>query len=546
MAPQIRQVTSKQLAAFNTTGHRTCKATFNDPTLPNSLIVIFVATVRSGSQDPQTKGPSGFELAVKDHEDEVELACWYEDGSPTLNSVTVTAERGRSMNLIAYEVTGVAQSSSLDKVNHRDNDDNRPTTGNVTTTQNDEIVLAAVVNRYASSSQSGFTGGFTRLTETTTPIFDTDDYRSRMTTHGGITTSTGTYGLTCRLSSSRDWVATVVAFKGGTTGPARFVSKNATGVVTNGRGNLTVFGPLRSTQAGAALTVGTPRARVAPFNYQYRLNGWNGLLIGSGTRYYVEGTEGLYGWQVRTSDDDLPRGDGALRGIDLESARQIIFKMNVGTGREEVERNMQTLFNSLVPQRDEDWQLIWRHPEQPLKMLRCRPIDLLRDRNATQLLISRQQFVLRAADPRHYAAISKTVDIPVTTDPTAPILTTIRNEGNSAAYPVLVFQGPTSGPPVTRIELVNLNGLYTFDVRAVLPTGAELTGDMEARVTGVTRSIITLDGQAKYGSWQLPREPFRFEPDPVLPNGDNVVYLKTEPPGAPIKCTATYRDTWSG
>lgn len=549
MPIEIRQVAGKVAAHPPGEYHNTrIKAIFTQPTLPKSCIVAIGAITRYDYSSVQVTKPSGFVTAFLNTDDDVELHFWYKEGADPLNEVEMyVGSDGRAAQIMCFELTGVAQSSALDKVNSRSGNDtedfNTGTTGTITTIGS--IVIAAAMNQHPSSSQTGFTGGFSRITETVTPSSDYDSDRNRLTTHALVASSLTSFVLSGRLSSARDWASGIVVFKPGTSGPARFTSKNSTGCTVGTRGNLSVFGPLKSTQAGTALTVTNTVARMGPFNYQYRLRGWDGLLIGSGTKFHVEGTEGLNGWQIRTSDDDLPRGDGALRGIDLESARQILFKMNVGKGRDEVEANMRILFNALVPQRDEDWEMIWRHPGSPLKMIRVRPIDILRERSARQLFVAKQQFVLRAADPRHYSAIPKTVQIPVSPSENAPVYVSVVNEGNAAAYPFITIKGPSSGQ-INRIELVNLNGLYTFDVRLTLPSGSELKGDMEARVTGTPRSIITLDGASKYGAWQLPRLPFRLEPDPVLPGGDNMLYLRTEPAGADVQCTLTYRDTWSG
>lgn len=286
---------------------------------------------------------------------------------------------------------------------------------------------------------------------------------------------------------------------------------------------------------------------MGPFEGQYRLGGWTGKLIGAGTKFHVESTEGLYGWTVRTSDEDLPREDGSLRGVDLASARQVLFKLNVGRGRDEVEANMMELYKALAIRRDEDIELLWRRRGHPLKIMRCRPIDLLRTNDHTQLVFSKQQFVLRAADPRHYGAIQKTVQIPISANAAIPNYESVINEGNSEAYPLIRIKGPSNGVPVTRVALINVNGLYTFDVRLQIPSASSLLeGDMEAAVTSSGKSIITLDGQTKYGAWQLPRETFKLEPDPVLAGGENILYCITEPANAPIEVTLTYRDTWDG
>lgn len=280
-----------------------------------------------------------------------------------------------------------------------------------------------------------------------------------------------------------------------------------------------------------------------PFAYQFRLNG---LLVGDNTPYAVNSHEGLYGYSMRTSDDDQSRGDGALRGVDLQSARHVLFEIEVGGTETEVEQLLGVLYRTLAPQRDVDWELVWRHPSQAARMIRCRPVEMPRQVDDTRTKLAPQPVQLRAADPRHYSAVAKRVEVAVTPAGEAPVYTTVTNDGNIAAYPRITIVGPPTGQAVSRIELVNASGLVTFDVQMTLPARGVLVGDMEARVTGAPRSTITLDGQSKYGSWQLPREPFRLDADPFVTNGDNQLYLRTEPPGAPVTCTLDYRDTWAG
>lgn len=150
-------------------------------------------------------------------------------------------------------------------------------------------------------------------------------------------------------------------------------------------------------------------------------------------------------------------------------------------------------------------------------------------------------------DPRHYSAVPKTVTIPVTPAGASDVLaTSVINAGDIEAYPLIRIVGPPSGEPVSRIELVNATADVTFDVTASIPPKATLLGDMEARITGAARSVITLDGQSKYGSWQPPREPFFIAPDPVAPGGVNALFLRTVPAGAAVTCTLEYRDCFAG
>lgn len=525
--------------------NRRCKVTLTDPTVELNHVIVVAVVINEQYEDPRITGPEGFQLIMQRTARHVTLAMWYRESCPSLSTIEVYARNSRSIQVKVLEAFGLAQSNSLDQTAVKTGVQNNYCSSGVTniTVRPDELVLGVIASHHWSTRHYGFLGSLSWLFEHISHDYDPDDCGSRLTIHGKVTTQTGKFYIDGRLTVGRDWVAMLVSFKGGTIGPARFTSIGQA-ITCGGDSTFTAFGPLKSTLTAPITVNGS--GRIGPYDYQYRLGGFTGKLIGSGTKFHVEGTEGLYGWQVRTSDEDLPREDGALRGVDLASARQVLFKLNVGRGKEEVEANMQELYKALAVRRDEDFELLWRRPGQPLKIMRCRPIELLRDNNATQLMFSKQSFLLRAADPRHYGAVEKTIQIPISASESTPIYESVVNEGNSEAYPLIQIKGPSSGPPVTRVNLVNVNGLYTFDVRLQIPSGALLQGDMEAAVTSVGRSIVTLDGQTKYGAWQLPRETFKLEPDPVLEGGENVLYCTTEPANAPVQVTLSYRDTWDG
>lgn len=523
---------------------------------------MLIAVVACGGDSGGISTPTGFtRLTTISTYGDLRLSLYYRQAAPPQTSVTVNVDYDQSIQLRLLEYSGMAQANVVDVYDTEQDYSYHPHTHSPgPTTQNDELVLSFLVNQNATTTQSGFTGGFVRLFESTSPSSfqhgsplhthtNQDWERTRYTLHQLVTTTTGNYEIYSNLSTDEDWLAVTVAFKGGSSGPARFSSTKATAtkaITVSGTGTLTVFGPLKSTvtaPANPAIRV-TGSGRVLPFDYQFLLP--NGLIIGAGTPYTVVSHDGLYGYQVRSSDEDQPRGDGALRGIDLQSARQALFKIQVAGTRPQIESNLDELYRALVPQRERDWQLIWRHPAQPVKLLNCRAIELPREIDQRRALAADQAIVLRAADPRHYSAIPRRVIIPVTPAGATPLTTQVFNSGNIAAHPVISIQGPTSGPPVTRLTLVNATARVTFGATLVLANGSTLTGDMYARITGAPRSVVTLDGQSKYGSWQLPREPFRIDPDPSGLGGYNLLYLQTEPAGAPVICTLEYRDTWSG
>jgi len=532
---------------------RTCAVTLNNPTVQNNLIVVFAScSVWRSSSASMTLSVAGFTEIVSRQQDHVKLVAWYREGAPSLSTITVTVNSDESLQMRVFECAGVRQSGSLDRVVISSGYTGYPDSGATgSTTQADSLVLGAVANLYETATQYGFTGGLSRLYEgVSTSGYDADHERTRMTTHQLVASIIGSWRLKCYLSTSREWTAFLCTFKGGSSGPARFASTAAPNMATvSGSATLTAFGPLKSTTAPAMMAV-SGTADILPFDYQYRIN-WaspSRVLIGADTDYPVAEVEGLEGWQVRTSDDDLPRNDGAIRGIDLQSARQVLFTLGMGDQddtRADIENKLRVLFRALIPQRDTDWEMVYRHPGQLVKMIRARPNDLVRGMDPVRVLFQDQKFALRAADPRHYSPVTKTVTVAVAPATSDPVPTEVINVGDSPAYPLIRIVGPPSGANVTRLELVDVSNGAIFDVQTIIPPKSVLVGDMEARVTSAPRSIITLDGQSKYGAWQL-REPFYLAAHPEVPNGSNLLYLRTTPAAADVTCTITYRDSWAG
>lgn len=545
--PELRQSTSRSHCRYET---KSTTLTFDDPTKEKNLIVVTV--VLSGGDPTTVTMPSGFVLVRDRSIGHLQVQMWYYQGAPSMTSVRVSWHHDRSASVRVFEYSHAAQTNALDKVSVLTNQHDAPDSGSCgDTAQDDEIVIAVVANRYASTTQSGHTGGLVRLYEGCSPQYygrygsNDDDDRHRCSHHHSIQHSHWNWRHSCHLSSRRDWIAIIATFRGGTYGPKQLASTVAPTMLTaNGlagaAARLNAFGAFKSTIAPPMVVTTSVNgsAIMLPYNYQFRLNG---LLVGQDTWYDVESHDGLYGYAVRTSDDDQPRGDGALRGVDLQSARQILFKLSVGGSGEVVEQLLGVLYAALTPRRDTDWELVWRHPTQGARVLRCRPVELPREVTDISTMVAQQAVTLLAADPRHYSATLHEVIVP-----NDGSLVTANNAGDLPAYPVITVTGPTSGPAISRVALTNMSALVSWDVALTVPSRAVLIGDMEARATGVPRSLITLDGQSKYGSWQLPRTPFRIDPAPYAPDGDNELRLTTEPPGAPVTCRLTYRDTWAG
>ena len=538
------------------TGSVTLKATFSQPTVQGSMIIA-VALVTGGLGINVQIANSGYsELLPSKALRDIQMSAWYRLNAPSITNLTVTTDAYRGVVWRLFEVQGVALSSALDKFQFSTGESSSASTGLTSTlAAADDWSFAVIGNQYDNTTQSGFTGGLTKLHENTVPDSSNQDWeKGRITYHAANLTSTAAQRVNATLSTSRRWIGFVATFRSGATGPARFTVTKAPTFDVDSDIRLSVFGRLMThhhdDDHGDAFDVDVVQARFGPFNYQYRIGGWSGLLIGSETDYPVESVTGLEGAAVRSSDDDLPRDDGAIRGIDLMMPRTVVFRVRSsrdGASREVVETRLAELYSWLRPQRDEDWELIFRHPGRPLRSLYCRPTEVSRSLVLESALSGELGFTLRAVDPRLYSAVPRSVTVPVSPDE-SEIVTVVGapNEGNSRAYPTIRIKGPTSGADVTRIELVNASANVSFDVVTLLQSGAELVGDMRTRVPGGRGSVVTLNGTSLYSAWQQPREPFYLAPDPEADLGMNVLYLRTTPAGAPVTCTVEYRDTWSG
>ena len=540
---------------------RKTKATFRDATGPgNTLIAVLVA---GGGTPAGWVAPAGWVLAKGVGTPDMDCNVWYLENAPATTSVEFYAKADRSVQMQLMEHSGIRLSSSLDFAIWRVAASYQSTAGvlgstaidtglSANTAQADSTVLAVIASRNPATTQGGFSGGFTQLFDSVTPksifgVTNADTDRTRLTVHQVYSTAIAKYRLLATLSAAQQWVAILLCFKGGSTGAKRLSSVNQPGLVTfgelSGKSVLTAFGPLRSgvTTQPALIAVGGTSRIDTPFSYQYRVGPSPGVLLGQGTNYDVVEVDGLEGADMRVSDADQPRSDGALRGTDLQAARLIQFEIELaGDLTNGVEVDIDTLFRALAPQRDTDWPLVFRHPTRGVKFVNCRPIMLPRILSHDGTVLARQKFTLRAADPRHYSATQRSVTVPITAaGATSPTTVNAPNSGNANAYPVIEIQGPASGT-VTRVQLVNQTSDVTFDVALPLTSGSVLTGDMPARVTAAPRSPITLDGQSKYGAWAFPREPFYITP------GGADLYCKITPDGTSVTVRLTYRDTWSG
>lgn len=291
---------------------------------------------------------------------------------------------------------------------------------------------------------------------------------------------------------------------------------------------------------------------LSDLQYEYR-----GLTFGEGTDYHVKRAEGFEGFEVRSSDSDQPRGDGAIRGLDYVAPRTVAFELTLieFTGEEiTYEDRWSEVRTAFRPTRDTDYWLTFKRPNTPERMIRCRPVSLVRVEEFRNFnVLGHPPVVLRAVDPRIYStelhgayvpvysASGGGVDFPINFPVDFGAATTteqvVNNSGAANAYPLIRFYGPTSGT-VTGVKLTNTTTGQVLELSASILTGQILTADMDAAVTGANRLIVSLDDSTRYGDWELPREAFALAP------GDNTLRFEITGTSTDAICHISWRDTW--
>lgn len=288
-------------------------------------------------------------------------------------------------------------------------------------------------------------------------------------------------------------------------------------------------------------------------DYQFS---YNNLVFGDGTGYYVDHYEGLEGFEVRQSDSDQPRNDGAIRGLDYVSARTIAFTLALGeTTDTDYEARWSALRSAFTPSRSTDLPLTFKRPGQDERYVNCRPVQLIRAEDYLSFdQVGHPPVVLRAVDPRIYSTTSQTVnttvfapvagglDWSVTNWPVdftggSQNLAVAVNNGSADAYPLIRFYGPTSGT-CTAVTLTNLTNGDVLTVSTTISSGQILTADMTAAVTGANSLIVSLDGSNRYGSWAVPRAAFRLSP------GSNSLKFTITGSSTDMVANLLWRDTW--
>lgn len=291
-------------------------------------------------------------------------------------------------------------------------------------------------------------------------------------------------------------------------------------------------------------------------DHQYRYTNSSGdtITVGDGTDVGVFEIDGLEGHSARVGDRELPRGHGSVPGAHYQAARQVLLGLQwAPPSGESTDARWEDIAEAFAVETGGQGELVWKQPDRPERMIRCRPIMLPRRvDNASQYLAS-TKVALLAADPRIYSSSEHSVSVPLYTPSGGGLNFPLNfplnfaaggvvdvvatNNGDADAYPTVRFHGPASGT-CTGVVLSNRTTGVDVDISATITSGQILTFDAGAYITGSGEMVVGLDGSSRYGDWTQPRTPLALQP------GDNVLRFTITGTATAMTAVVTFRDTW--
>jgi hypothetical protein len=197
-----------------------------------NLLVVFVGLVSSTatvSSIADTAGNTYTYVASIVYSAYYRIECWYAKNitGNANNVVTVTYSASVTYRTITVDqYSGCDPSAPLDQYNTGSGNSAAPTTGNITTTSADEVLVAGVHLDANKTITAG--ANYTKRTLTDpAPSFGASEDR--------IVSATGTYNATFSLNSAAGWVIIVASFKAAAVaGPAAVGSSMAAKMMAAG------------------------------------------------------------------------------------------------------------------------------------------------------------------------------------------------------------------------------------------------------------------------------------------------------------------------
>jgi len=195
-------------AAYLTTS---VSATFDATPVANHLLV----AILGASTTSTINQPAGWSTAINQSGGSCTQPCqaiFYRiAGSGESRTVTVTVSDSNSvLGLQIYEYSGIDTSSPLDQTSSATGTSTSPSSGSVTTTQANELLIAGMIIR-TETSYSGWTNSFNEQFD-----FQFEVGQTYVRTYAGadrVVTATGTYSTTATTAASGAWRGQIATFK---------------------------------------------------------------------------------------------------------------------------------------------------------------------------------------------------------------------------------------------------------------------------------------------------------------------------------------------
>ena len=236
-------------------------------------------------------------------------------------------------------------------------------------------------------------------------------------------------------------------------------------------------------------------------NYQWK---FNGLTLGANTPFGVLKAEGLDFAIPRTGDAPWPRDHGEARGLDIWGGRDVILDLWVKSDGTSLQHALLALAAAQNIKPTAESPLWFQLPNLPIMCVMCRPrkrpYPIDSDYSAAN--IAKPELSLHATDPRIYSA-GKEASVALGAIPETGGLIAAKNEGNTEARFVVIFQGEVAGP-----ALQNLSIAGTPTIRFT-PPGEEpvekmtVPADYQLSVnTGIPHLVQLYKGTVAEGDWE--------------------------------------------
>lgn len=144
----------------------------------------------------------------------IELGCYYLLNCGTgITSVTANFGASTDIGMWVWEFSGLATSSALDGTPvSASGSSTAPASGNLTTTNANDLLIGGIVWPSHSTTLSGTTTGFTQETK------QNGGNNSELQAAYQIVSATGSYSFSGTLSASKPWAAGIAAFKAAASG----------------------------------------------------------------------------------------------------------------------------------------------------------------------------------------------------------------------------------------------------------------------------------------------------------------------------------------